>query len=264
MKTTLRIVLSLCFFLLAFPIAAQDKPSTATPAADAPMFFQVMIVRVKPDMVREYMELQKNETVPALKKAGVKSREAYSTGAFGENFEFVFVTDIENFAQYDGPNPIVRALGEEGAAAYFAKNRKLIEGSRTYAFRARPDLSFFGTGQWAPAIAVVTMVEVALGRNAEFENFIKNDWVPALKKANVQGYAVSQAIFGGNANEYVTVTLFPNYAELDKGPPVVRALGQEAADKLMTKMNGVIVRADRSISKFEPTLSFMPPAPPAK
>ena len=48
----------------------------------------VTIVHVKPEMLTEWLDLQRNAAVPALKKAGIKTRTVYASGAFGEAFTY--------------------------------------------------------------------------------------------------------------------------------------------------------------------------------
>src|SRR5919199_511399 len=119
--------------------AAQQPAAKPQPAPKREMF-QITVLKVKPDMLDQWLEFQKNETIPMLKKAGVKSRDAWQTATFGEGFMYAFVTPIENFSQYDGDTPPVRALGADGPRAYGEKNRRFIESARTYAEQSRPDL----------------------------------------------------------------------------------------------------------------------------
>ena len=82
-----------------------------------------------------------------------------------------------------------------------------------------------------------------------------------MKQAGVT-YLVSQTIFGGNANEYITLTMRDTFAELDKGPVLVQALGPEGAQKLTQKLPvGTVVHLERSLTRFVPELSIMPPSP---
>ncbi len=268
MSSILRLTLLLCFYVLVLApqTPAQDSTARTQRMAEdtAPQWLQVTVVRVKPEMVTEYVEFQRTQTIPALKKAGVKSRDAWVTGVFGEGFEYVYVTPIEKFAQYDGPGPFMRALGEEGAQAYNAKSRRFVTSTHTYALRARPDLSYQDKLTWPPKLAVVAWVDVAQGRNAEYETFLKNDWVPAMKKADVAGYLVSQTVFGGNVNQYVTLTIHDTFADIDKGAPVTRALGAEGASKLGQKVAGIVTRVERSIARYNPELSFAPTQTPPR
>ena len=53
-----------------------------------------------------------------------------------------------------------------------------------------------------------------------------------------------------------------SFADLDKGTVHVQALGEEGAQKLMQKMPaGAVVHLERSITRFVPELSLMPPTP---
>ena len=107
-------------------------------------------------------------------------------------------------------------------------------------------------------MAVLHSVHIAPGRNSDYENYLKNDFVPAMKQAGVT-YLVSQTIFGGNSNEYITLTMRDSFADLDKGPVLVQALGAEGAQKLTQKMPaGAVVHLERSLTKFVPELSIMP------
>ena len=82
--------------------------------------------------------------------------------------------------------------------------------------------------------------------------------MPVMKQAQVT-YLVTQTIFGGDANEYVTLTMRDSFADLDKGPVLVQALGEEGAQKLLQKLPaGIVVHVERSLSRLVPELSFMP------
>jgi hypothetical protein len=52
------------------------------------------------------------------------------------------------------------------------------------------------------------------------------------------------------------------FAELDKGPVLIQALGQEGAQKLTQKSPaGAVVHLERSLTKFVTELSIIPPTP---
>ena len=57
------------------------------PTPPATTRYQVTVVRIKPDMVDEWVDLQKNEVIPAQKKGGVKERTVMQT-AIGNSFEY--------------------------------------------------------------------------------------------------------------------------------------------------------------------------------
>jgi hypothetical protein len=242
---------------------AQNPNPTPTPttpaAAPTPEFLSITAVSVKPEMMTEFQNYMKTTTNPALKKGGLKWRGVWqSTTAAGDAFEYIIVAPVEKLAEFDGPSPIEKGLGAEGFASWQAKAGTLVSSVRRFIVRTRPDLSFEAKRTGPPKLAVVTSVHVAPNRNNDFENYLKNDFVPVMKQAQVS-YMVSQTIFGGDANEYVALTLRESFTDLDKGPVLVQALGEEGAQKLLQKLPaGTVTHLERSISRFVPELSFMP------
>lgn len=262
MKQTLQKMLQVFCVSALLLAAAQSHPTLAqTPtAAPTPELLSVTIVSVKPEMVTEFQNFMKTTTNPALKKGGLKGREVWqSTPAAGDAFEYILVAPMGALAEFDGPSPIEKGLGAQGFAGWQAKAGSLVSSVRRFIVRTRPDLSFVAKRNGPPKLAVVTSVHVAPNRNNDFENYVKNDYLPVMRQAQVS-YFVSQVIFGGDANEYVALTLRESFADLDKGPIVNQVLGAEGAQKLLQKLPaGTVAHVERSISRFVPELSFMPP-----
>ncbi|MEK6323658.1 MAG: hypothetical protein AABN33_18610 [Acidobacteriota bacterium] len=274
-RTACRVVsLALCIALTSMIAVAQNTASqkaqpkksmakTAKPMPDAPAaWFSVAVVRVKPDMVTEWQDLQKNVVNPALKKSGLKERSVFETAVFGEAYEYVIVTPITSFAQYDEPiSPLRRALGEDAFRDYQTKSRRCVVSAHTSAELNRPDLSYMGkvasmTGP--PKLAVVNSISVMPGRAAAFESLVKTDILPVMKKADVIGYFVNQTMFGGDGNGYTSVTFVDSFAELGKGSPFQRALGPEGAARLSSKVAGLVAHHVRVIARFNADLSISP------
>jgi len=246
--------------------AAQSNPSlaqnpTPTPQA-APPASQLLVitqVSVKPEMMAEFQNFMKNTTNPALKKGGLKWRHVWqSTNYAGDAFEFVLVAPFDKFADFDGASPLEKALGSQGFADWSAKAGSFVKGVHRYIIRTRPDLGVMSSKAYAPKLAVISSVHVANGRNQDFENYIKNDFAPVMAKGGAT-YLVSQTMFGGDANEYTTLTLRDSFAEIDKGPVPVQVLGAEGAQALLQKLPaGTVTHIERSIVRFVPELSIMP------
>jgi len=237
----------------------QTTPQAAAPKSTGPAFMMLRITEVKPDSIQDFIALQKSETIPGLQKAGVEWRDAWRNAVVGSVSTVAFVTPLKSFADLDGPNPIQKALGEEGARAYLAKMGKLITSSRGYILRARPDLGYQTEGaqpSTPPKLGVLADVEVMAGRQPDFEMTLKNEWAPGLKKANVPMYSVSEVMFGGAIGEYYTFTPISNFAQLEKGHPIQQSLGEAGLAKLMAKMGPSIRRAERLIIRYDDELSF--------
>jgi hypothetical protein len=233
----------------------QAPSATAAPPA-APTFIRLTIVEIRPDMMSDYVALQKSETIPALQKAGIAWRNAWRTGAFGTNFTVAYLAPLGSFAALDEPNPLLKSMGEEAYRAYLDKMAKLITASRTYALRDRPDLGLKTEGAPMAKLGVLASVEVVPGRAPEWETILKNDWTPALKKAGVANYGVSQVVFGGSASQYYTFTPLENYAQLDKGHPITQSIGEAGMNKIMAKMGPSTRSVERFIIRYDDELSF--------
>lgn len=252
--------LNALFLLLASvsaaPCPAQNK--TQSPAREK---IVLTIVSVKPEITSDYENLIKNEFNPGIAKGGAKWSDVWRTDAFGNVFDYIFVSPVDSFAQYDAPDQLTRGLGAEGTAAFYAKASKMVTNVRSAAYEVRSDLSYNTKMTSSPKWAVISYVSVMPGRTAEYESFIKNDLLPVIKQSGIAGYWVHRKLFGGDPNEYLTVTLQDNFAELEKGPPQNRVLGQEGAMKLQQKLPvGVIVRQERMLARFVPELSYHPMA----
>ena len=250
-------VVPLGVLLLTVPTLAQAPQA----ASEQQELMLVTVTSVNPGAGPDFVALQTAEVMPAQKKAGVPARLVWSSGIAGATNEFVFITPIQSFASFDQPPPMVRALGEQGAAALNAKSSKLAQATRRMVVRSRPDLSYRPTPGAAPApLALVTIVDVIPGHRGEFEAFLKSDVLPAMQSAKVKGYNVLEVVYGDSINAYVTTVGYDNYEALGKGHPFQIALGDDGARKLETKVGGMLSRVERFISRYRPELSWMPQA----
>ncbi len=231
---------------------AQSTPPPATRLV-------AIATQVKPDMLNEWLDLQKSEVNPALKKAGISSRTVLAT-SFGNTYEYVSISPLESFALLDGGSPYARALGPEAAARLTAKLRKCVNGQRTYIINRVSELSIPPDPAAPPLVSVTTRVRVAPGKVEDFENYIKTDLLPVYKKAKAEGkiagYVVSRRSLGTNALERTQTVYFNKFADLDGGPTLTRMLGQEGAGKLLAKSAGMATLIEQVVRRRVADLSF--------
>jgi hypothetical protein len=238
------------------PRAQSAKPAQA--AAPQRSWYSVTVVTLKPDMITEWVEFQKTQTIPMLQRGGVKMRETWQSGApFGDGFTYALVTPIEKFATYDQPPLPLRVLGTDAGRAYGEKLRRMVSSQRTFAVQDRAELSIMPKADAKIVGAILTDVTIVSGHAEQYEAYVKNDLLPVLKKGNVAGYGVSRTIFGGAANEYHSLQYFDSFAEIDKGPVPLRVLG-DAAQALTAKATPHVASIQRTILRYVPDLSFQP------
>lgn len=238
---------------MALSMAIACPAQSDTPKS--PSLLGVLVSRVKPDMIQEFENLSKNGLNPALKKAGVPFRQVWTTATFGNLYEYVSVSPIDKFADFDGTPALDRALGKDGAATVLAKIRRCVGDSSRSAMLFRPDLSIVKDST-TPKMAVITTLRLAIGKGPDYESWLKSDLLPALRKSEIDGYWVHQTVFGGNINEWTALTLVRNYADLDGEGPLIRALGREAVGKILAKAAPFVVSVERSIARTRPDLSY--------
>lgn len=259
MKRTLTLLLLLFAAALAPQESFAQTPGSGPPPAPARERLAVTVVQVKPEAVMEFENMVRTEINPALAKGGAKWTDVWTTATFGNGFEYLIVGPIESFAQYDGPGPLVKGMGREGYGAWAARAGKLISGLRTFAMEFNPELSHETKLTGPPKMGVLSVVTVAPGRGAEFESYIRGEMLPVVKRSGVAGFWFHQSVMGANPNEYVTLTLQDNFADLEKGPPWARALGREGAAKLMQKLApGVVTHVELKFIRLLPELTYRP------
>jgi hypothetical protein len=237
--------------------SAQQKP-----ASQDSQWLMVSVTKLAPGATAEYIDVQTKEVMPAQRKGGSPGRQAWSSGISGPPREFVYITPITSFAQFDKPSPMVTALGQQGADALNAKLAKLADPQKTMIVRTRPDLSYQPNPSAAPsALALVSIVDVVPGRRIDFEAFIKKDVVPAMQQAKVKGYSVMEIVYGDSVGGYVTAVGYDTYEAIGKGHPFQTALGEDGARKLETKVTGIVSHLERFISRYRSELSWSAATP---
>lgn len=245
--------------VVAFVCLAAFAAVTALSAQSAPppsRHLMLTVVDLKPGALRPYIDHQKSTVVPALQKAGITWRESWRTAVFGETSQVAHVSDITTWDRFDGPGPLPTALGEAGYRAHLEKLASMVVRSQVYAIRTRPDLSYVADPAARPKMAILTRVDVKADKLADFERFLKGEWIAALKKGGGKHYTVSQVVYGGSTTEYHTLVGIDSFAELGKGHPVFNALGDDGVVKMMATSGQSTQRIERTVIRLDSEMSF--------
>jgi hypothetical protein len=109
---------------------------------------------------------------------------------------------------------------------------------------------------------VVQEIDLIAGKGPEFAALITQSYLPALKKAGVTDYLVFTQNFGGAGNHRTIVQFLSKYADLDQPNPIVRALGQEGAQKLGQQRAVLTTKTETFVYRLVPEMSYGVPARP--
>jgi hypothetical protein len=214
----------------------------------------VVVVQVKPEMVDEWLKLQKDTVVPELKKAGVPSRTVYSSRVFGTAFEYRIVQPLNRFADFDSAALQAQGFAAAGDPKWVAQLRKCISGASSFLATALPDLSNPSDNK-APAVVQYLRLHITAGKMQEYQELYKTEVVPALKKAAAYVNVASRRL-GTDGLDLTFETPMNKFAELDAPPALVGSLGPEGAARLTAKLNGLATVVENTIWVRENNLSY--------
>jgi hypothetical protein len=213
-------------------------------------------IRVKPEKVGEWLELERNEVVPALKRSGIKQYAVFQT-VIGEATDYVIVRPLPSFAEFNGPDVLERALGPEKAAALLAKLRACTE-SMHRSIEMRHDDLFLDPG---PAAALfMSRYRAMPGKARDYMSFVRTEMYPVMKQAKengtFSGLDVTTSVQGGEPGIITLNMYYPDFAPLDGPPPVAKTLGPQGTAAFLARGAGLITQLEQRILKRVPELSF--------
>ena len=233
-------------FLTALAMALPAAPAWAQ---DPAPWLQMTVVHVDPARVGEFLAAQRE--ISALdEEAGVPWRSVGRTAVFGDTYRFLITTPLANFAQLD------RASDEGARAGIVARIRNVITSRATYAVRTVPILDNPLPEGETPALMLVQVVSIAPGREQEYLRVMAEDVLPHFDEAEMH-HTTGALTFGGEGG-YVHIFHVGDFAALDQGSPLARALGAPAALEVMAKLAGIVTRSEQWLVRYLPDVSFRP------
>lgn len=250
----------ICAALLALLCVAGLDRGSAQTANTKPRIFLITEYTIKAGMMLEYLEWSQKEARPLYLKAGVKEAYVYTT-LYGEAGRVARLEVHDSFAALKERNAAFNKNNSPEALAAFRRGiSRYIDPGRTIIAETRPELSWLNPKRQDLAPYVVLLHRwIAPFREPDYENYLKNDYLPLLKKADGAGIIVSRTRFGGEAGVYNVAAPIYDLADFDGPPPAVKSIGQEAYRKLQQKgLAGVVVRSETRVLQLRSELSIIP------
>lgn len=253
MRGTLQLLV--CALIVAVSSHAGNLGAQAA-AAVRTTHLLVTRYNLKPDHVSQWLQLERDQVLPALKKAGVQHQAVYET-VLGDTPEYTVVRTLAGFEEFDGPDPLVRALGAAGAgrledalAACTQSIHRSVE-NRQEEFFLDP-----GTAQ----VQYASKYRALPGKSPAYMEFFRNEMMPVLRKAKDNGtFAGIDVTVSAHGGEWGLITLnmyYTSFAPLDGEPPVAKTLGPEGTRVLLAKGAGLITPLEWIVRKRLPELTY--------
>ena len=238
--TGLGLILALGF---GWPVAAQDGAS----------WMRVDTVQVRPDKLDDFVELYQEVINPALRRAGVPWRSARETGEFGETYQRLFVTPMASFTELDRGGPLARSLEPRQLSRVLSRLREYTDSRQSHAVLYRADLSLESEDVTGLPIARVTNLQIAPGRAAEFEAFLRSN-LENFRSAGVV-FGVYHRQFGPGPVIWQVVENLRSYGELSRGG-ILRAFSNDESADALAGLTGVVTGVERTILAYDASLGY--------
>ena len=235
--------------IFAILVATAAAPAAAQEEAPPP-WVQMNVIQVRPEMVDEFMAVQR-ELSSRAKEAKVPWRSVSRTHVFGDTYRFLITTPVQNLASFDGEDD-----ADPETESLINRLRRCVTSRTSYAVRVLHDVGNPLPEGEEPDLMVVNISKVAPGHEQDYMNVMMEDFLPHFNAAKVH-HATGAMTFGGESG-FVHVFYFENFAELDKGSPVMRELGAEGAQKVTAKFGGIVSSSETWIMRRIPELSYGP------
>ena len=225
------------------PVAAQDSGS----------WMRVDTVQIRPDKLDDFVELYQEVINPALRRAGVPWRSAWETGEFGETYQRLFVTPMASFTELDRGGPLARSLEPRQLSRVLSRLREYTDSRQSHAVLYRADLSLESEDVTGLPIARVTNLQIAPGRAAEFEAFLRSN-LENFRSAGVV-FGVYHRQFGPGPILWQVVENLRSYGELSRGG-ILRAFSNDESADALAGLTGVVTAVERTILAYDASLGY--------
>lgn len=224
-------------------LGQDDKPKL-------PPWVHLTIFDVNPSMVDDFLAVQQ-EYKALAKKAETPWRAVMRTEVFGHVNRFMVMTPLENLASFDRP-------GRGSAEQSSLENRleRCISNQQSWAVYLVPQMSKPLAPDEEPSLMVVNLARIYPGREQDYSELMKSDFLPHFDENDVN-YLTGSLAFGG-VTGFIHFFYVDNFAALDEGSPVMRELGAEGAQQVMSRFSGIVSSSELWIARYLPDLSLKP------
>jgi hypothetical protein len=225
-----------------------------------PAMLNVVHYRVKVDHIQEFEEVEKQIAGSYKKAAPTDQFRVVYRGTIGNAMDFEVLTPMSKFADRDAENPYNKMATEQERLTRGARLGQYLENVQTTIDKTLPDLSINTPGAaFPPAYAHLIRIRVKGGSADEFSAIVKNEMIPAIKKAGVKTLTAHRTLLGGVGDFYFAEG-FEKWAEMDMPDNVPKIMGQEAYRKMMDKLNPMVTIREDTVLRYQPDLSYFPGA----
>lgn len=215
-------------------------------------WIQVRTVHVKPGMVNEFVELQK-DLVAALKSDERPGRSTWRE-IRGDLATFHFVQPVADLAELD--KPFEPPMDADDWQNWVADLLDSIDSSSRTILRRHQEWSLPAKPGSTPNLAVLRTTTVLPARMGDYHAWVSEQLLPALRKGGATGVNFNHQVFGGNANTWVVGAQIDGWAQLQTPRGSLAYMSDADYASLMSPLGDMVTATDLRILQYDPELSF--------
>jgi hypothetical protein len=162
-----------------------------------------------------------------------------------------------NWKQLGEQDPKLKSV-EADMARLFARLDTVTDSLETWIDEMQPDMMI--RSKEVPPYVRVGRTRVVSGKMDDLKALFRDQIVPAVKKSGTTDYGVAVARFGTPSNEIHSYLGLNGWGELDGPIGAEKAMSASEFKAFQAKLSPLIESTEWSMWKYEPELSYIPPA----
>ncbi|MDX1563631.1 MAG: hypothetical protein R3305_11925 [Gammaproteobacteria bacterium] len=235
-----RLAVTAVAMLFAVPASAQEA---------TPNWLEVVIVEVVPGHAADFEDRIK-ELTQALYDSGQPGMQVFSVEA-GNPGEYHFVTPRVALAALDDEAPPMEpAL----MAAWTARTMTHIGSMKWFFAELYPEHAMQTDAAESSEMIVLQKVRTVAGKEAEYEAWVADHYMPALRESDALSHTLSHGVFGDSLQHYYHAAAVANWARFDQPHPLALSMGERAFNQLMDRLDGIVEDRSLIVARIRPDL----------
>ena len=200
------------------------------------------------------IESQEAGSAEEAAQAGRSAEEAEEVRGQLDTFHIVTYADSLGGGEGPGDEPPMGDAQDEWVATIAP-----TVASRSNVFlRHYPKFTISADDDAEPAFLVLRYTDLAPGKGADYQDWLENKLVPALKAAGAKGVNFNRTAIGGNTNRWVSGSRIASIAALD-GPAPLASLSDEERDDIFANFSDMVWGSELRILRYRADMSHTTP-----
>lgn len=227
-------------------LAIAMSPMVSAQENAPPAWLDVVRVQVKAGMGLDFEDRVK-ELQAARLAAGLPPTEVFQV-VRGRPNEYHLVSLVDSLAEANGPGELMPPAEN---ATWIGRITATVDSARFLYATTYPEHSVESpTGGAPPELLLLRTSRVTLGKEAEYEDWIANQYMPAFRQTKPLGHTMARGVFGDDVSTFYHAQPIANWAALDAGDGLLDVLGQRRLEQLLDGLDGVVQSSELVIARI--------------